>query len=155
MAAGESPFEIEQWLAGLLTDDPDVIASVSGQVHPIFIPSSELLPALTYQRKQTARDMTHRGASGLAKPRFELACWAQSSIPGYKQNLITSRAVRLAINGWQGTKDAHNVRSVSIDDEYDEDDTPVFADGVVTFRRVLVVSIQHTEVVKNQIQPTN
>lgn len=140
---------IEEFLAQWVAEKTH--AQVAGKVFAVFVPDSRDLPAVAYRRMRTAREYTLKGSDGKPKATFELACWAKSSAAGYAQNVAAANAIRLALDGLQTDARGQNVRNVVIEDEFDEDEPPMFEDGSLALRRLLVVSMTYTEQKRNLI----
>jgi hypothetical protein len=150
----QSTFEVENWLAKFLTSVPDVVAIAGNDVFPSYLPDGDTPPGITYERTNTARGMTQRGASGLAKASFEVICIGIYGQAGYKQVLSLARAVRLAINGLRRNDLDQYLQNVEVANEFDRKEAALFADGTagVFHQRVLSVQIDFSEEVKRLIQ---
>lgn len=146
--------EVEAWLATFLEEAPGVSAIAGNRVFPVYLPNGDAPPAITYQRTATERVLVQRGASGLAKATFQVMCIGRYGRPGYKQALALARAVRLAVNGFAGNAQGQYLQKVELQDESDDDDPMLFADGSagVFYRRVLTVGINYIEERKRLIQ---
>jgi hypothetical protein len=142
-------FEVEGFLANRLETNPRLVEVLgAGKVFPVFLPASALLPAVTCERAGTIRSYTTQGEGAERTATFKLICWARSNREGYATNIAAAQAIDAAISGLQtAAKDSqqrnHYIRRVTIEDERDEDDAPIFADGVETFQRVLMVKIAY------------
>lgn len=150
-----SQYEIEEWLAARLADSPDIAALAGTRVHPVWLPDADLLPAITYHRTGTPRAGSLSGAVGNANPKFRVCCIGKANRQGYKQSLQLGRAARLAIDGFRGEWQGHWIEEATVDDEFDEPVPAEFGDGAlgVLLQRVLIVSIDHEEITKNNLQP--
>lgn len=95
---------IEEGLAAFLVANAGVNALISGRVYPNKLPQDVTLPAITYQRIDSPRIHAHdsSGATGTARPRMQIDCWAGGSEP-YKSAKAISDAVRAALDGYRGT----------------------------------------------------
>ena len=163
MPADQTSFEIDAFLPTWLRKLPQLRqaqdvsdAQKLAKVFPVFVPASELLPAVTYSRVNTKRDYTMQGQQDPTVPTFKLVCWAKSDEAGYAINLASARAIRDSLSGLQtavadSVGNKHYVRRVILADEFDDDDAPIFADGVEVFQRVLMLQVSHTETVRNLI----
>lgn len=64
--------------------ESDVFAALNGataaadRVFPSVLKQGVTLPALTYQRIDTPRSHTHGERGGLARPRVQVTCWAET-----------------------------------------------------------------------------
>lgn len=162
----ESPFEVEAFLADWLETLPGLkdpvgqVPGIASGVFPIIIPSSRALPAVTYRRTKTNRTLTtgapqHTGPCVIAVAGFEFRCWALSDKNGYKQALALARIIRLGIHGIKAQKDGHDVRLITLENEYDDDTPVVFRDDareVVAINRVLQTNVTYAETVKTRGQ---
>jgi len=86
---------IEQGLVAELLADAGVSALVGTRVHPHVIPQDGELPAITYQRISSQREMQMDGPLSLIRVRMQVDCWS-SSYSGAKS---LADAVRSALNG--------------------------------------------------------
>lgn len=91
---------IEEGIVYQLKNHAGLNALISGRVYPLRLPQSATLPAVTYQRVSTPRELTHDQASGgLAMPRFQFTVIAE--------NFDTAKGIvaqlRAALNGFKGT----------------------------------------------------
>lgn len=66
-------------LRAFLLGDSAVNAAVGGKrIYPLKLPQGELLPSLVLVLVSGAGDHTMQGASGLARPRYQVDAWAQT-----------------------------------------------------------------------------
>jgi hypothetical protein len=56
--------------------DAGLVAACGGRIYPLTLPQHPTLPALTYQRIDGPREVSHTGDSGLEHPRYQFDCWA-------------------------------------------------------------------------------
>jgi len=103
---------IEELLVARLTGYPALAALVGNRVYPLVLPQNVALPAMTYQRISTLRVRSHSGPSGLAHPRFQFACWADS----YAEAANVTRVLRLALDGFKLTPGGAALSENEIDD---------------------------------------
>lgn len=61
-----------------LLADSGVTALIGTRLYPERFPAGATLPVVTYQRVFGAEEINHDGASGLARARLQLDCWAES-----------------------------------------------------------------------------
>lgn len=71
---------IDERLAAYLLAAPLSSPLVSDRVYPSRLPQSVTLPALTYRQVSGPRDYTHDGPSGLVNSRYQVTCWAESTL---------------------------------------------------------------------------
>lgn len=90
---------VMEWgLAQFLLADAGVAALVGDRIEPGMFSPGLALPAIKYLDWSTTRQQTHDGPSGAAVGRVQLDCWAAD----YKTAKLVARAVRLALDGYQG-----------------------------------------------------
>lgn len=92
------------------------------RVYPLSLPQNPTLPALTYQRVSTPRDLSHDGDQGYADARVQINCWAHRSPSnlGYDQAKTLADQVRVALNGQFGTFGGVDVGRIQITGDRDE-----------------------------------
>ena len=106
---------MEAGLHDYLTKDNGVKAIVGTRVYPVYLPQSPTYPAITYQRITTERVGSTTGPSGLARPRFQVDCWATT----YAGAKALSTAVRTAVDGHSGKIGSADVFGVIVSNETD------------------------------------
>lgn len=125
---------IEQALYAILSGHAGLSSLVDNRIYPIVLPQGPLLPAVTYQRVSGEREETHDGPSGLARPRFQVSCWAQI-LPGvnaFDQARAVAEQVRLALDGYQGTAGGVQIEVIQLENEVDlfEPETQIFHSAI-------------------------
>lgn len=55
------------------------VAAIDGRIHPIILPDTPTLPAITYQLVSEPQDPTQDGP-GMAEPRYRFKVWASSYV---------------------------------------------------------------------------
>lgn len=113
---------IEEAIYYKLTNDTDVAAIVSTRVYPMKLPPNPTYPAITYQRISTARWHNYAGASGRARPRFQIDCWLDGSnrAEAYDDARDLATKVRKCLDGFKGDIDTESdVGGVTLDSERD------------------------------------
>lgn len=150
----ESEWEVEEFLANWLAEHPLLVPLIAGNVCPLYLADADALPGMTYKRLSTQRPNTMRGPAPVALDRFELVAYGEASRRGYRTVTAIARAVRFAIDGFQGDNRDHHIGRITLDDERDDAEPGMFGDGslAVVNKRVLQVSLTHTETVKALIQ---
>jgi len=91
---------IEQSLETYLKNYADLTALVGTRIYPAKLPQNFTPPAITYSRISSSRYYSHSGPSGLARPRFQLSCWAEH----YGEAKQVAEQVRAALEAWPATK---------------------------------------------------
>jgi hypothetical protein len=90
---------IEQAIFEALTEDSGVAAIVSRRVYPSLMPQNPTLPAIVYTLISGQQEESHDGPSGLARPRYQFDCYAETATGAF----ALSEALRLALHGFSGT----------------------------------------------------
>lgn len=93
---------LEEGLFSYLSNFAGLVALIGARVYPMKLPQGATLPALTYQRISTPRELTHQsaGATGdLAHPRFQFDAWAATQ----KAAKLIIDQVRAALHGKTGS----------------------------------------------------
>lgn len=112
-----------------LRDDAGVAALVSTRIYEGIAPANAALPRVTLNRISSPSRSAHQGGSGgLVQARIQIDCWGSQ---GAAEHVSVADAVRDALDGFmQSTMgdDVLDVRSVTLDAEWTEYDTPVNAD---------------------------
>jgi hypothetical protein len=86
---------LEQALAARLEA---AATAASSRIYPLSLAEGSALPALSHFRVSTLRDYTHGGASGLARARMQVDCWAAT----YSAVKGLSAQVRASLSGFSG-----------------------------------------------------
>lgn len=150
-----SSIGVEEFVGDRLLDAANLTKIAGDKVYPQCLPDASALPGVVYSRQSTQRAGSLGGPVGNANPRFRIECLAIASKQGYKQAVAMAKAVRDQLDGFRGEWKGHWIEECTIEDEFDDPDPPVFADGNfgIICRRVLIVSIDHAENTKNNLQP--
>lgn len=86
-----------------LAGDGSIAALVGSRIYPIRLPQPKKdqvnLPAIVYQRISGFRFKHLRGGEALARPRYQVDCWAQT----HDQATTLGNLVRQRLNGFSGT----------------------------------------------------
>lgn len=90
---------IEQAIYEALTENAGVTALVGTRVYPVIAPQAATLPLIVYTLISGQQEESHSGASGLARPRYQFDCYAETITAAF----ALGEAVRLAIHGFAGT----------------------------------------------------
>jgi len=116
--------EAERALRDLLLATQDVAELVGDGIHPVHLPQGFRLPAVSYQRISGPRIRAHEGPSGLARPRIQVDCWAET----YAAAKELARRVRQSVDGWRGESAGIRINDVSVVTEMDgyEPDTGIW-----------------------------
>lgn len=106
---------VEQGLRALLVANAGVNALVAGRIYPQTAPAGAALPAIVYSRISGPRLAAHDGPSGVAHPRFQFDCKATT----YAGARGLANAVRVALDGYQGTTGDVTFQAILVQDEAD------------------------------------
>lgn len=108
--------------ADLKTKLSAVAASVSGRVHPNYMPQDGSLPAAVYQRISTQRSLTAGGGTlDMVQTRMQVDCFAET----FGAALATATEVRVGMNGFSGMMGSTTVHMAKVENEYsDYESTP-------------------------------
>lgn len=85
-------------------------AGAAMRFHPLTLPEGTPLPAVQFDVVNSDRVHSHDGPSGLVFADYELVAWGRS-LPEARN---TAKAVRNALDGYQGTQAAPDLSSVYI-----------------------------------------
>jgi hypothetical protein len=86
-------------LRAFLLGDTAIQVIVSGRVFPMVLPQGERRASIVYNRISGDGDHTMDGATGLARPRYQIDCWAADP----DQAAALSNLVKSRIDGYRGT----------------------------------------------------
>lgn len=71
--------DIRVGLRAYLLADSAIAAMVGARVYPVKLPQGQTQPSIVYSRISGQGDHHMEGASGLARARIQIDCWAQSA----------------------------------------------------------------------------
>lgn len=118
--------DIRPGLRAYLLGDNAIAALVGTRIHPVKLPQGQTQPSIVYSRISAIGEHHMQGSSGLARPRIQIDCWAQSAdIATALGNLVKER-----IDGFRGQMefggnspaDIIAVQGVFFDNERDDYD---------------------------------
>jgi hypothetical protein len=89
---------IEETLYTTLTGNATVAGIVGTRVHPVKLPQNTALEAITFSHISGPRDVSLSGASGTARARLRIDCWAER----YREAKVLMKAVRGALDAVSG-----------------------------------------------------
>ncbi len=127
---------IEEALYTHLISHAGLTAIVGNRIYPVLLPQDVTFPAVTYQRISTVREYAQEGPSGLAHPRFQFSCWAET----YEEAKAVAEQIRFALSGYKGT-----INNVRIDAVYIEDDNDIYDPETNIYHVALDATIWHEE----------
>lgn len=123
---------VEQAIVALLV----AAGTLAGdRIDPLSLPRDPVLPAISYQRISTPRQLAHNGDQGYAGFRVQVNCWAkriEGSDGGYFQAKQLADEVRVALNGFRGIAAGIDVGLMQVSNDHDE------SDPQRSFERVMV-----------------
>jgi hypothetical protein len=92
---------IDEGLYSYLTGVTAVSTLISTRLYPLEMPQNVTLPAACYQliSDPMAPGYTHQGPTNLLMPRFQIDCYAATSLAAAQ----LARAVRVALDGYVGS----------------------------------------------------
>lgn len=125
---------IEDLLKSRLNGFPGLAALVGTRIYPVIVNAESPMPAVTYRRAATAREVLDNADPGLARVQFEVRAWSQD----YEEARAVAQQVRLALERWQD--DANGVQ-----DTYPVDESEDFVPEVLTYYREVVMEVVHDE----------
>lgn len=112
--------DIRVGLRAHLLSDAAITAIVVDRVFPLKMPQGVTQASIVYARISGQGDHTMQGASGLARPRIQIASWAPSADVAD----ALARLVKARIDGFRGQMGGVAVQGVFFDSEGDQyDDT--------------------------------
>lgn len=90
--------EIYEGIRIHLANDPTIGSMVGNKIRPLRADPDDQAPYVVYQRIVTTEEHSHSGATGIQRPRFQIACIGSN----YVQARQLASAVRSRINGFAG-----------------------------------------------------
>ncbi len=108
----------EAAIVAILKATAAVTAIVSSRIYAVDLPQNPTLPAIVYSRISGMRVSSMTGASGLARPRYQIDVFAYDYTTA--KNLV--RQVQLALEGKRGTYGGVNVQGILFDGDHDMND---------------------------------
>lgn len=123
-------------LRTFLLADATLSGLIGTRLYPLKMPQKPTYPAITYQWVTGQRVHSTDGASGLAGPRVQFDCWAET----YLAMESVFEALRLRLDGYQGAAGTTKVQGAFFDNERD-----LYEDKVEIYRRSVDYFIWHSE----------
>lgn len=112
----EMGMSIETALRRLLIRDGEVYALVAERVYLLRLPQKPVYPAIVYWRVNTGQEMAHDGPVDLAMTRFQFDMYGET----FAAVQAVAEAVRVGLNGYQGTVDEVQVWGVFFQNEMND-----------------------------------
>lgn len=120
--------DIRPALREFLLGDSNIAAIVVTRVFPIVLPQGTKLPSVVYTRVSGGGDYHMQGASGLARPRFQIAAWA----PKADDAVVLANAVKDRLDGFCGVMGA-GAAQVYVQGAFKTDEREMYDDAVQMF----------------------
>lgn len=127
---------IESELRTHLLTESTITSLVGARIYPVLLPQAPTFPAMTYQRVSGSRVQSLTGPSGMAHPRFQIDCWAQT-YDGAKE---LAAAVMTELDGYRGTMGDTRVGGVIVYGDRD-----IYEPDVEIFRVTIDITIWHDQ----------
>ena len=109
---------LEEALVTKLNAESGVTALIGTRFYPNVIPAGATLTAAAYQRISTDPIIAHDGPTGLATARIQISVQAVK----YADAKAAARAIRIALNGVNGTWGTVEIQRSALDNENDTDE---------------------------------
>ena len=106
--------DFESVLLRMLQEDAGLSALVGSKVFPLFIPSGNYLPCVTFQRLGGRPANTLSGASGLEEIDLQIDVWAREQGRIHRARQIHQRTLAHARRAGYGIQPAHHSSSSSM-----------------------------------------
>jgi hypothetical protein len=91
--------DVRAALRALMLSDPAINSAVGGnRIYPTILPQGVTAPSIVLQRISGFTDVANDGPTGLDRPRFQIAAWAQ----GVDSAAQLIELVKAKINGFTG-----------------------------------------------------
>jgi hypothetical protein len=116
---------IDESLVSILAVSTAVTAICGQRIYPLYARQTAPKPLVIYQRISSVREHSHDGPSGLARPRFQFRCVANS----FSEARGLADAVRGALDGYQGTVGGVRIDAILFENELDADDVALDAEA--------------------------
>ena len=118
-----------------------VVALVGERIFPNRIPQGVGMPAIAYEQLSGPRDHVMDGNTGLVSTNYVLRC----SCSIYAQAKAVSEAVRIELDGYQGTVGGIAISCIMLIDEKDDPEVKPGTDKLMRFVKVLIFTISFQE----------
>jgi hypothetical protein len=133
---------IETAVLNLILADANVVAIIGDRVRPFTDTTNTSLPALTYWRKNTNRPFSNDGPTGQGITSFQLDAWATTATTCWQ----ILDAVRLALDGIQGSYFSTRIDYIHVTDQTDQTNTPVRTGNQKPIQRATMdIEVSYTE----------
>lgn len=109
---------LEASMRDYLIADAGVSQQCVGRISAIDRFQNSVVPAITYQRISGVRNDNLDGPSGLVRARIQINCWAKL----YEQCKDLARAVRIAMNSFNGSQYGTTGIATTLLNDMDDDD---------------------------------
>ena len=109
---------LETGLYSYLKGQAAVNAVTGNRIYPIRLPQNVTFPAIAYTRISGQRVHVMGAISGVASPRIQIICWAET----YGAAKDLAEIVRLVLDNYSGAMGGTTVIASLIDDDADMED---------------------------------
>lgn len=106
----------EAVLRTALVSSTSVTSMVGTRVYPLLAPKTAALPFITWRRAGVNREHTLAGPMGMPSVTVEMQSFANT----YEDAREVADRVRLVLDGYRGTVNNTEVKSVSLENELDD-----------------------------------
>ena len=130
---------IEEAIYTYLSNHAGLTALVSTRIHPLIMPQSTVLPAVTFSKVSGPRVHAMQQDAGLAYPRFQVSCWGAT----YKSAKDVAAQVRAALQDFKGTMGG--VGGVVVSGVFIQDENDLYEPGTQVYHIALDFVIWHEE----------
>ena len=125
-------------LRTFLLADATLGGLIGTRLYPLKLPQDPTVPAMTFQWISGQRAHAADGAVGLASPRVQFDCWAET----YLEVESVFEALRKRLDGFRGTAGASRVQGAFFETERDD-----YEDEARLYRRSADFFIWHEEAI--------
>ena len=125
-------------LRTFLLADATLGGLIGTRLYPLKLPQDPTVPAMTFQWISGQRAHAADGAVGLASPRVQFDCWAET----YLEVEAVFEALRKRLDGFRGTAGASRVQGAFFETERDD-----YEDEARLYRRSADFFIWHEEAI--------
>ena len=132
---------IETGLRGALLADAAVAALVGTRIYPVVLPQAPQYPAISFQTISGESHYALGGHSGLASPRIQVDCWAES----FDAVMALRSAVIACLGGYRGTVAGVTIQGMFKVAEVDAFEPELTQTGARIWRKTLDFNIWFEE----------
>lgn len=130
---------IEQGILNELVGTAGLTAIVGQRIYYVRAPQDVTLPYVVFFKVSGVREHSHEGASGLANPRFQISCFAET----YYEAKQIAQQVQSALQGFSGTMGGDD--GVSVNGSFYVNETDIYEEGTKLYHVALDFILWHSE----------